>query len=79
MQPTSLYISLKVDQLPRRFSQQPGEMSLSEWQERFEEVTAQQTLRDNEKARLLLDHLTSPAWEEACACQRKRGESMPGW
>ena len=57
----------------RGLPQQQGELSLSEWLEGFEEVTAQQRLGDSEKARLLLDHLAGPAWEEAmCLPEEKR-------
>ena len=48
----------------RGLPQQPGELSLSEWLEEFEELTVQQKLSDSEKSRLLLDHLTGPAREE---------------
>ena len=43
---------------------QPGELSLSEWLEEFEGVTARQNISDGEKAQLLLDNLAGPAREE---------------
>ncbi|XP_071501075.1 modulator of apoptosis 1-like [Diadema antillarum] len=52
---------------------QPGDLSFSEWLEEFEEVTARQRLSDNEKTRLLVDHLTGPAREEIrCLPEEKR-------
>ncbi|XP_063970615.1 uncharacterized protein LOC135157744 [Lytechinus pictus] len=49
------------------------DMSLSEWLEEFNGVTANQNMEMSSKARLLLDHLSGPAREEImCLSESKR-------
>ena len=46
-----------------------GDLSLPEWFEEFEQLTAQFNLSSTEKARLLLDHLAGAAREEVMCLQ----------
>ena len=59
----------------RGLPQHASDVSLSEWLEEFNEITAHHNMEMSSKARLLVDHLAGPAREEIlCLSESKRGD-----